>query len=61
MLADRSLVWLSSERLNPAADSDRYRYPQLNSGWNLRTLMKDISGFLKDIEPLKGNQDSVSF
>ena len=28
MLADRSL--LSSERLHPAADSDRYRHPQPN-------------------------------
>ena len=32
MLADRSL--LSSERLYPAADSDRYRHPQPNSGWS---------------------------
>jgi hypothetical protein len=37
MLADRSLVWLSSERLLPAADSDRYRHPQPNSRWSLRT------------------------
>ena len=35
MLADRSM--LSSERLHPAADSDRYRNPLPNSGWSLGT------------------------
>ena len=39
MLADRSM--LSSERLHPAADSDRYRHPQPNSGWSLGTLMEE--------------------
>jgi hypothetical protein len=37
MLADRSM--LSSEKLHPATDSDRYRHPQPNSGWSLGTLM----------------------
>ena len=35
MLANRSLVWLFSERLHPAADSDIYRQPQPSSEWNL--------------------------
>jgi hypothetical protein len=37
MLADRNM--LSSERLHLAADSDRYRYLQSNSG--LGTLMEE--------------------
>ena len=37
MLADRSLAWLSSERLHPAADSDRYRHTKSNCGWSLGT------------------------
>jgi hypothetical protein len=32
MLSNR--IMLSSERLYPAADSDRYRHPQPNSGWS---------------------------
>ena len=36
---------LSSERLHPAADSDRYRYryrhPQPNNGWSLGTLTEE--------------------
>jgi hypothetical protein len=35
MLADRSK--LSSERLHPAADSERYRHTQKNSRWNFWT------------------------
>ena len=35
MLVDRSM--LSSERLHSAADSDRYRHPEPNSGWSLGT------------------------
>jgi len=41
MLADRSLAWLSSERLHPASDSDRCRHPQPNSGWSSGTLMEE--------------------
>jgi hypothetical protein len=39
MLADRSR--LSSERLHPAVDPDRYRLPQPNSGWSLGILMEE--------------------
>ena len=39
MLANRSM--LSSERWHPVVDSDRYRYPQPNSGWSLGTLMEE--------------------
>jgi hypothetical protein len=39
MFADRSMLF--SERLHPAADSNRYRYPQPNSGWSLWTLKKN--------------------
>jgi hypothetical protein len=36
---DRSL--LSSERLYPAADSERYRHVQPKSEWSLGTLMEE--------------------
>ena len=39
MLEDRSM--LSFERLHPGADSDRYRHPQSNSGWNLGPLVEE--------------------
>jgi hypothetical protein len=39
MLADRGM--LSSERFYSAADTNRYRHPQPNSGWSLRTLMEN--------------------
>jgi hypothetical protein len=42
MLADRSLAWLSSERLHPAVNSDRYRDPQANIGWRLENLMEEL-------------------
>jgi hypothetical protein len=32
---------LSSERLHQAADSDRYRHPHPNNGWNLGSLMEE--------------------
>ena len=38
---DSNLAWLPSERLHLAADSDRYRHPQPNSGQSLGTLMKE--------------------
>jgi hypothetical protein len=37
MLADRSFVWLSSERLHPPTDSYRCTHPQLNRGCSLET------------------------
>ena len=46
MLADRSM--LSSERLQPANDSDRYRHPQPNSGWSVGTLMEEWKEGLQD-------------
>jgi hypothetical protein len=39
MLADRSK--LSSERINPAADADRYRHPLPNNEWSMGTLMEE--------------------
>jgi len=39
MLADRRMF--SSERLHPAAASDRYRHPQQNREWSLGTLMEE--------------------
>jgi hypothetical protein len=47
MLAYRSLAWLSSERLHPAADSDRYRHPQPNDEWSLGILMKELGEELR--------------
>jgi hypothetical protein len=41
MLADKNLAWLSSQISYPTADSDKYRHPQPNSGWNLGTLMEE--------------------
>jgi hypothetical protein len=35
---------LSSERLHPAADSDRYRHPQANSGLELVDFYGKIGG-----------------
>jgi hypothetical protein len=40
MLTDRNM--LSSKRLHPAADSDRYRHPQPNSGWLLENFYERI-------------------
>jgi hypothetical protein len=40
MLAERILVWLSSERLHPAANSDRSKHSKPNNKWNLGTLME---------------------
>jgi hypothetical protein len=34
---DRRLAGLSSERLHPAADSDKCLHSQINSGWSLGT------------------------
>jgi hypothetical protein len=41
---------LSSERLHPAADSDRYRHPQPNSGWSLATVNGRTEGRIVDLE-----------
>jgi hypothetical protein len=38
----RSLTWLSSERLQPPTDSNRYRHLELNSGWGLETLNEGL-------------------
>lgn len=40
MLADRSLAWLTSERLHSAADSDRCRDPQPNSRHSSESLVE---------------------
>ena len=42
MFADRSLAWLFPERPHPAADSDRHRHPQPNSGWSSGILMEEL-------------------
>jgi hypothetical protein len=44
MLVGRTLAWLSSERLHLAADSDRCRHPQPNSGWSLGNSYGRIGG-----------------
>jgi hypothetical protein len=41
MLADRSLACLAFEWLHPALDSEGCRDLEVNSGWNLRTLMEE--------------------
>jgi hypothetical protein len=47
MLEDRSLAWLSSERLHPAADWDRCRGPESTIGQSLESWGKD-QGFRGD-------------
>jgi hypothetical protein len=42
MLEDRSLAWLSSEVLHPAADSDRCRDTLPDIGWSLENLMEQL-------------------
>jgi hypothetical protein len=42
MLADRSLALLSSERLHPAADWNRCRYPQPNIEQSPGTLLEEL-------------------
>ena len=42
MLADKRSSWLSSERLHPAADLDRCRDPQPNSGWSMGIFMEEL-------------------
>jgi hypothetical protein len=51
MFADRSM--LSYERLYQAADSDRCRHPQPNSGLSLRTFMEEWG---KDSRPQRGEE-----
>ena len=47
---DRSLAWLSSERLFLAADSDRCRYPQESMGNRLGTPMEELGEGLKELK-----------
>ena len=42
MLADRSLTWLSFERFHPAADVDRCRDSQPNTGQSFRNLIDKL-------------------
>jgi hypothetical protein len=54
MLADRSI--LSSERLHPVADSERYRHPQPNSRWSLGKNRRKDCGAQKGIGMPKEHQ-----
>jgi len=56
MLVDRSK--LDSGRLHPAADSDRYRHPQPNSGWSLGTLMEEQEEGLQTLKGLGTSQEN---
>jgi hypothetical protein len=62
MLIDKSLAYLSSEKLHPAPDPDRYRHFQPNSEWSLRTHEK-IGGRITGSEgigtPQKDQQSQV--
>ena len=55
MLADRSMV--SSERLHPRADSDKYEHPQPNSRWSLGTLMEEQEDRLWALEGIGTPQE----
>ena len=41
MLANRSLAWLSSEKLHPD-DTDRWIDQKPNIGWRLRTFTEEV-------------------
>ena len=61
MLAERRV--LSSESTHPAADSERYRHPQLNSGWSMGILTEEKKEGLwvrKVIETPQENQESTN-
>ena len=48
MIADRSLALLSSEKLYPAADLDRYRYPQSNITQNSGSIVVELEEGLRN-------------
>jgi hypothetical protein len=50
VLAERSLAWLSSERLYPAADGNRCRGLQPNIGRSLGILMEEFVEGLRALE-----------
>jgi len=50
MLIDRSLAWLSSERLQPAANRNRCRDPQPNIKWSLGRLLEELGDGLRNLE-----------
>jgi hypothetical protein len=49
---------VSSERLHPEADSDRYSHPQPNSGWRLKNRRKDCRACPKAIGTPQEDQQS---
>ena len=62
LLADRSLAWLSSERLFPATVWDRCRYPQPSMGNRLATPMEELGEGLKELKgmPIPRETNSVN-
>jgi hypothetical protein len=65
VLEDRSIAWLSSERLHSAADSNECRDPQPNSEWSSGSLIEELVEGLrapKRIEtPLKDQQSQLTW
>jgi hypothetical protein len=57
MLADRSLAWLSSAWLYPAANRNRCRYPQPNMGWTSGTIMEEFGEELKALKETRTQQE----
>jgi hypothetical protein len=60
ILADRSLAWLSFERLLPAADSDRCRDPQPSIRLSFMEELGEGLRALKEIETLQKDQESTN-
>ena len=57
MLAERSLIQLSSERLHPAADQNRFRDPQPNIRQSMSRIIEQIVEKLKDPEGIGNKQE----
>jgi hypothetical protein len=57
MLAERSLIQLSSERLHPAADQNRFRDPQPNIRQSLGSLVEQLGEELRDPEGIGTPQE----
>jgi len=60
MLADRSVAWLSSERLYPAADPNGCRDLEPNIVWNLQDLMEELGEVLRAPKGIGNPQETNS-
>jgi hypothetical protein len=63
VFADRRPAWLFFERLYPAADCDRCRYPQPNIGLRPSTFMEELREELKALKktPIQHEQCQLTW